>query len=165
VTIRVACESLKNDIAGVSAREQQSDMADFTSTVAGQLTLSGTIVFIIGAALIALATIQKTRSETIHENRKLALDPKEPVSLGPDGTANYLLYVNVMLPLSEDAEISGRIRLLKGNLKFRIVGCFGFPAPLGHGKWISNIFYPSAGEFAHVSTDLELPRLRLLRRD
>ena len=163
--IPVDCESLKNDMARVSVRERQSDMADFTSSVAGQLTIIGSIVFAIGALLIGLATIQKTWSETIYENRKLVLDPKEPVSLRPDGTVSYLLYLNVMLPLSEDAEISGRISVLKGNLRFRIIGYFGFPAPLGHGKWVSNVFYPNAGEFVDINADFELPRLRLLRRD
>ena len=165
VLISVVCGSLKNDIARVTVRGQQSDMADFTSTVAGQLTFFGSILLAIGAALVFLATIEKTRTETIHEKRNLVLDPKEPVFLGPEGTVNYLLYLNVMLPLSEDAEISGRIRVVRGNLRFRIVGYFGFPAPLGHGKWISNIFYPNGTEFADINADFELPKLRLLRRD
>jgi len=138
---------------------------DVFSTIPGLLTLSGLILFVAGAALMVLGIITRTRRELVHQNRRLVLDPNEPVSTRPDGTINYLRYLNVMLPLSDDAEISGRIQVISGNLKFRIVGYFGFPAPLGHGKWVSNIFYPEDREFLPVSSSFELPKLRLLRRD
>lgn len=72
-----------------------------------------------------------------------------------------------MLPISQDVELSGKIALVKGELRFRIVGYFGNPAALGHGKRVSNISFPNEVEslYVNITGDYKLPRLRLLKRD
>ncbi len=77
------------------------------------------------------------------------------------------MYLNVMLPLSEDADVSAKIAVISGKTRFRIVGYFGFAPPVPHGQWVSNTFFPIAKdrEYEEVASDFTLSKLHLLRRD
>ena len=118
------------------------------------LFLGGFVLALVGIVLIVVAAIARN-PEPLYQDKNVAI-----------GDPSNVDYVNVMLPLSENAQLAGYVRVLRGPLKFRIVGYFGSPAGLVGVIWISNTFYPNDGkEYLDIVSDFELPKLNLLKRD
>ncbi len=120
-------------------------------------------MLVVGIILALLGIMTKTDFAPIHQDRKLVIGTRQQDPF----TGDYLMYLNVMLPLSEDAHVSGKIAVISGKTRFRIVSYFGFAPPLPHGRWVSNTFFPNAKdrEYEEIASDFTLSKLHLLKRD
>lgn len=131
-------------------------------TPAEFLTYASIVIVTAGTILVLLGIASRTIREFIYQDRKLSISKKEQ---DPPESGNYIIYLNVLLPLIEDADVSGQIKVVSGKTRFRIVSYFGYPPPLPHGRWASNTYYPKDQEYVEIATTHNMPTLHLLKRD
>jgi hypothetical protein len=123
------------------------------------LALAGAILSGFGVIASMLGLAKKSETVAIHEGVEIEVDPSvdaSGASMKSAITRPPWQYLNVMTPIKVDSNLELKIEMISGICKFRIVEYWGFPAPLESGRWKSNIYFPTKGEYADVNEKAKL---------
>lgn len=140
---------------------------DILGTSVGiDLTSLGVVFLSAGIVLVVLGLSKHDVIDPIHNNTSVHVDPAQDIFDNPAQISGQIpwQYLNVMTPINADSEVDLQIQIDVGTCKFRIVDYWGFPAPLGSGKWKSNIYYPATGEYVDVGPSGLKTTIKLYKR-